>query len=272
MYILNEKLFAERLLKEGFWFKKQVGYQVQALCRYYNKELGQSLNESINFIIKILESDDKLVLRYFKQGECEKFVRDCWNKSYPEYYKNNEWTIITNKEQEILNGIEDLELRKLVFVLLILYRQNDYRSVVIDPCDLFKLAQSKIKTDRRYYEIGNLKRMGLIEMPDWKKTNLYEKRVKTKITNTFSIPFAEKQFEEKDIKYKIKNTNDTNYKNGVVGQWIELSQSYEKIECLTCGKFVKQNRNGGRKYCKECRSKRNTERALAINNEKKGIC
>lgn len=252
MYILNEKLFAERLLKEGFWYKKQIGYQIQILCRYFNKELNQNLYGCINTIIKLLHDNNDIVIRTLSNKETIKFIENSWKVSHPEYYRNDKYIFITKNEQNKLDQIENLQIRKFIFILLILYKQNKHKPIIINVRDLFNLSKINIKANERFYFIGNVKKTGLINMPKYDTITLYKDNNNNRIDETFEITFADTNINEDNILYKLLNTNDLG-KDSILQQWINLSKCYKTTKCKLCGKEIKLTNNGINKYCKDCK-------------------
>ena len=253
--ILNEMKQAEKMIKE-----KRLGEDknesIKILIKYYkHKEIGsdKTRNEIEDFLSSTTSDFNSVKMGDYLDG----LVNSC--------YKNN-WTllqrediIITKKEIESIRKLNDRNLEKLCFVMLIMCKadnieeskygfwvnrditeifneSNIKRNSVLQDAMLRKLRESK------YMDLSsNVRKMGL-------KLN-YVDKIKDYSGEEISIKLN--KFEQLDLVY-LK----------LIGERI--------IECEECGKLIQQI-NNKIKYCKKCsvyknieKTKRNKEKQIII--------
>lgn len=143
---------------------------------------------------------------------------------------------ITNKELEKIKELNNIPLEKLAFTLLCLakyYNQrksNDNNWVYTEIKEIFEMAGVNCTRKLRAKKIGTLIRKGYI-------------RYATPVGN---------------LNIQVLFVDNTNDKQLLIDDFRVLGDEYlyynggNYIRCAECGKLVKNNKYGNKKYCSEC--------------------
>lgn len=233
MIILNEKEYAENCLRNGIIDIKPY-FTLSILAKYYYHELGYRKKKISNLLTDYLS-------KYYPRYELNEYS---WQNtidkiathagSYPLYQING--VKITKSEMETITNLHNKVLERLMFTMLCLAKWNNAKNpsnndwVNADSKDIFKYARISCKSDEREIYIGQLWQRGLLEFS--KRNENLNCRV-TFIDNDgeeelFIFDFRELGYEYQ--KYKGKNF----------------------IRCVECGILTRGNKNGTKRYCKNC--------------------
>ena len=232
MIIINEKEYAQTRIK--------------------NRDVGENIYTTLSIIAKY----------YFSQGMKRKAVRvelqNFLEIAYPKFTINKSYWIdavenivtknakeklfysdgvwITESEWEKIQSLKNKILKKLVFTLLCIAKINNQKResnndwVNTEIKEIFKLANIPCNNELRARRIGDLIRSGLI-------------RFATRIDNlNIKVLFVDEESEKKFLVNDFRDLgNEYLYRIG---------ENY--IRCAECGKLIKNNKNGTKKYCNTC--------------------
>ena len=223
-----------------------------AQIRIKNKDIGDNVYTTLSILAKY----------YYSQGMKRKAVcielQNFLEVAYPKYAINKSyWTEIiektttknakeklfesdgvwiTESEWEKILTLGNKILGKLAFTLLCIAKINNQRSssnnnwVNMDIKEIYKLANISCNTDLRAKRIGTLIHSGLAE---------FAKRVD-------------------NLNLKVLFVDDESKKKFLVNDFRDLGNEYlyrigeNYIRCAECGKLIKNNKNGTKKYCNTC--------------------
>lgn len=222
--------------------------------RIKNKNIGDNVYQTLTILAKY----------YYSQGMKRKAVcielQNFLEITYPKYSMNKaywteviEKTATKNAKEKLFesdgvwitdaewNEIEKLNnkiLGKLAFTLLCIAKINNERKpnnnnwVNTEIKEIFKLANISCSIDLRAKRIGVIIHSGLAE---------FAKRID-------------------NLNLKILFVNDEDKKKFIVSDFRDLGNEYlyrigeNYIRCAECGKLVKNNKFGNKKYCSTCAS------------------
>lgn len=222
--------------------------------RIKNKNIGDNVFQTLTILAKY----------YYSQGMKRKAVcielQNFLEIAYPKYSMNKaywteviEKTATKNAKEKLFesdgvwitdaewNEIEKLNnkiLGKLAFTLLCIAKINNQRKpnnnnwVNTEIKEIFKLANISCSIDLRAKRLGVIIHSGLAE---------FAKRID-------------------NLNLKILFVNDEDKKKFIVSDFRDLGNEYlyrigeNYIRCAECGKLVKNNKFGNKKYCSTCAS------------------
>ena len=225
-----------------------------AQIRIKNKDVGENVYTTLSILAKY----------YYSQGMKRKAVcielQNFLEVAYPKYSINKSyWTEviektanknakeklfesdgvwITESEWEKIQALGNKILGKLAFTLLCIAKINNQRRssnnnwVNTDIKEIYKLANISCSVDLRAKRIGTLIHSGLAE---------FAKRVD-------------------NLNLKVLFVDDEGKKKFIVNDFRDLGNEYlyrigeNYIRCAECGKLIKNNKNGTKKYCNSCAS------------------
>ena len=223
-----------------------------AQIRIKNKDVGENVYTTLSILAKY----------YYSQGMKRKAVcielQNFLEVAYPKYSINKSyWTEviektsnknakeklfesdgvwITESEWEKIQALGNKILGKLAFTLLCIAKINNQRRssnnnwVNTDIKEIYKLANISCSVDLRAKRIGILIHSGLAE---------FAKRVD-------------------NLNLKVLFVDDESKKKFLVNDFRDLGNEYlyrtgeNYIRCAECGKLIKNNKYGNKKYCPTC--------------------
>ncbi len=232
MILLNERRFAESCLSGGLNGQKPY-FVLSILASYYyanglkKKAIQEKLIDYLRAFYPRYEIDDcdwvditdKLAA---KAGSRELFEAD--------------GVRITKEEMNTIKNINDKVLERLAFTLLCIAKLNDIKNpsnngwVNTDSKEIFSYARITCSTFERDVKIGMLYKLGLIDFP--RRIDNLNIRV-TFIHNDGDEVLFVSDFRELGYEYLL-------YKG----------QNF--IRCAEYGILIRGNKNGTRRYCKNC--------------------
>ena len=229
---MNERVFAENCLREKDLGKKPY-YSLHLIARYYYS-LGYRKKKIIEELTRFLENyyPPYNNARYEWDNQIEKIAKNAGKTPLFE----SEGVKITSAELEKIESLNNKVLERLAFTLLCLAKlklQKNPESngwITNDAKEIFTLARISCKEIERYLKINKLYTLGFVE-PSKKITNL-------------SI--------------RVTYINDDSPQKLFISDFRELGYEYlqykgEKfIRCQECGVLTRANKNGTKKYCKNC--------------------
>ena len=225
-----------------------------AQIRIKNKDVGDSVYTTLSIIAKYYHAKGLkrkgicVELQNFLEVAYPKYLNNklYWvdiiektvNKTAKETLFESDGVWITESEWEKIQGLGNKILGKLAFTLLCIAkinnqkRQSNYDWVNTDIKDIYKMANISCSIDLRARRIGSLINSGLIE---------FAKRVD-------------------NLNIKVLFIDDESKKKFLVNDFRDLGNEYlyrigeNYIRCAECGKLIKNNKNGTKKYCSSCAS------------------
>jgi len=231
--ILNEKSFAEECIENKTLGEKPY-YTLGVLAKYYYKY--HNLRK-----VKIIKTLTAFIENYYPPYHYSKAM---WDESieriakhagkYPLYEIDGVW--VTDKELAKIDELPNKVLRRLAFTLLCLAKLNHIRTysnhgwVNQDAKIIFELARIDCPKIERYRKLGELRQLGYLELP--------------KANDNLSVR----------VTYMDEDAKDGLF----ISDFRELGYEYMKlkgvnlIRCAECGVLTRGNKNGTRKYCKNC--------------------
>lgn len=233
MIILNELDYAELVLRDKT-FEGKPYQTLMILAKYYCHRFGYSQEKIVDLLCEFMEqayprySEDKKGWK----ATIEKIALS--SKKYKIHEIEGVW--ITRSELDMIEGIHDKVLERLMFTILCLaklaMRKNVQSSgwVNEETKNIFSLARISCSSGDRNKKIGMLAKLGLVEFP--KRTDSLSIRVTFIDDESEGILFI-RDFRELGYEYM-------KYKGG------------NFIRCSECGILTRGNKNGTKRYCSSC--------------------
>ena len=233
MIIFDELKHAENILKTGRRSKKYVNYDNIILVKYWK-------------------------YKGFGEYEIRKFLKDMmvdyeylFNRNILERKINRAITIgmkfdlltginieITDKEIKLINSLDKIELRKMMFVLLVVWKFRGMpKRFKISNEDLMKLSQVRVNNSTFWNYIYQITQTKMLSMVEYKNKSYYRIHIDT--------------FEENSI-LKINDFDN------IIYYYLSLVEPEKYNLCEECGKIIKLTSNR-QKYCRSCFVKQRRE-------------
>lgn len=235
MIVLNEKVFAEKCIDEGYISEKPYE-TLLVLAKYYRHYMGFGQKKTYEtlktfmgkyypkYSLNISSWEDTInkVVRFASKRElCQ--ISEIW---------------ITDSEINTINSIETRSkyLRQLAFTLLCIAKVNNAKEsknnnwVTIEAKDIFKYAHINVPAKRQDEMLGDLQILGLIE-------------------------FAKKN---DNLSNRVLFIDESGNKILKIDDFREIGYVYLKymgeniIVCEKCGILTRGASNGLKKYCHNC--------------------
>lgn len=237
---MNEKEYAERCLETGELDAKPYR-TLQILAKYYFHKCGYKKKKIESLLTDYMKNN------YPRYSVCMRQWADSIEKiasragKYPLYEITEIW--ITESELETIDKLATDKHKKVAFTMLCLAKFGNIKNsknnnwVNNDTAEIFKLANVSITQLNQDNMIGDLMLENLLELAT-KNDNL-SNRVTFVDDNSKKVFAITELF---DLGYEYLLHRGDNY-----------------IRCQSCGKIVKGNKNGTRKYCNNCSAKQPME-------------
>ena len=240
MLIFDEKKYAENLLKnKEFKTYRQKDIERYVLIRYLYF-IGMEEEE----IKKQLAKFPFTGCEYLDKVEVDYIYDKILQKALSRPLVTGIEVDIYDEEMEIIENIEDINVKKLLFILLVYYkwacqqsylkffsRYNNVDMVITNDIDVWKNAGiMNLRTSERYKLCNKLIEKGLYVEDNFKANNY------------FYLPFCQKSGK---IAIKI-----TNYDN-ILGELFYFEDKNHYKRCSNCGVVITKTRSP-KKYCSSC--------------------
>lgn len=233
MIVLNEREYAENCLQNGIT-NDNLYFTLSILARYYYHHLGYRKKRIAKLLLEFLgEHYPKYELnKYAWQTSVEKLAARAGKYPLFEIAGVN----ITKLELETIENIHNKVLERLAFTMLCLAKFGNAKSdkndnwVNLDSKEIFKLARISCKAEERETKIGQLYQMGLLEFSRRNdNTNCQVTFVNDDSENILFIS------DSRELGYEYLAYKGDNF-----------------IRCADCGILTRGNKNGTKRYCKNC--------------------
>lgn len=233
MIILNEREYAEDCLKNGLVDSKPFN-TLSILAKYYYHICGYRKKKITTLLLEFLS-------KHYPRYELNEFS---WHSSIEKIAANAgsyrlyeiKGVKITKSEMETITNIHNKVLERLMFTMLCLAKLSNVKNpknngwINAESKEIFEYARIACKCDEREVKIGKLWQMGLLE---------FSKR-------------------NDNMNCRVTFINDEDTEEMFVSDFRELGYEYMTykgdnfIRCRECGILTRGNKNGTRKYCKDC--------------------
>lgn len=260
--IINERKFIDDILATGYIDQVNTGKILVKLAKHYYWDLGYKQTRTVKaldayMIAHYPNYNEHTMQKLDRHGinEWERLFKRCYKAAIKTPIIEVEGIWITKTELEKIAELNNKVLERLTFVMLCyakLYKarnplstgwvySNKYK-------DIFKQARISCKADDRICMLGELADKGY----------LYEYQLppleKIKKMNPYQI----ERFNNRQLDMRVTFMDDESEKIIFVDDWRELGYYYRRykgeniIRCAKCGKLERGNKNGTKKYCKQC--------------------
>lgn len=254
--LLNEEARAERLLK--------------------NNELLEDVKSSIALLARY----DAQVLQ-FDREQIEEHLRAFCSHNYRDVslnYMENKITYyagvagevpllkldsvpITETEMNIIAGLKTLTTQSIAFSALALAKFETLKFPNVDYWlkgdrwgEISRRADVTITEEKMGYELHKLKQAGMIAFP---------KRIDScNVHILYASPM-----DAEDVVMELQNMDYHNLGYAMRAYWGEPF-----IRCCECGKWIRQSKNGRRKYCDDCAADTQRRNDAAYRRRKNAQC
>lgn len=233
MIILNEREYAENCLQNGLIDTKPF-ITLSIIAKYYFHKCGYRKKKITKLLIEYLS-------KYYPGYELNKLKwqmtveKIASNAGAYQLYQIN-GVKITKSEIDTITSIHNKVLERLMFTMLCLAKLADLKNpnnngwVNTDTKDIFTYARIGCRSDDREVKIGILWQMGLLE---------FSKR-------------------NENLNCRVTFINNDGDEELFISDFRELGYEYQKykgenfVRCAECGILTRGNKNGTKKYCKDC--------------------
>jgi len=245
IYKYNEKIYAEKILKNGF-INKFYSSQLKIIGKYY-KNNGVKPKEIKELIYEFC---NKHIMNFSRV----KYFRTINSVMNYVTKKNSKLVVIESinvlkYEIDYINKLNlDYNLKKLLFTIFIFNKLNK------EKYKIEKGKELKVNCFGDYKSHKNVKKSSCVPDKLNFDSSIYEfnkrKIVKALYEGKFYLTFVE-DMEEKRKKCEDLAINITDFNN--IGVYFDLynGKKINYIRCEQCNVFVKKTSNN-RKYCEEC--------------------
>lgn len=257
---IDEERMAKELLKNPKTINKDTNKKLILLVKYFKnkkKTKKQIRDELDDFMYKNYEG--------FVMADWDSEIQKATNKyTKPDYrdFLTGKDINITYDELNFIKEKQDIEIEKLLFILLVLAKSSIYEGskglwVDVDSTYIFKLSKFKYSKNKPRMEQRELKISDLaiknILIPKARCGSTAIKLLYGSLNKGNGINFRLDDKTAEDIVYHYL-------------KW----RGYENIkECTECGCLIKQKGNKPKLYCDECdKVIRNERSRISMNNKR----
>ncbi len=229
MIIFDEKAYAENLIKNGYKNKKYISYDNIILVKYW-KSIGLLENEIKDKLSRFMNEFENL----FSSAN---IVGSKVNKAIEVGMKYDLLTDvvveITQDELDRINGLETLELRKMMFVFLVVWKFRGMpQRLKITNTDILKLSKVKANNDVFWDYIYGITQSGMLSMVEYKRKSYYRVHME----------------EHGDVVLHIDKFDD------LINYYLSLVEPERYKDCEKCGVPILITTSNN-KYCTGCAKK-----------------
>ena len=233
-----------------------------------NSKINENTNVGLRCYIKYLKNDkklnktqirneiDRLMMENYKgfvMGDWDETLQGMVNKyskkKYCEYKNYNNEVVLFKEELDFiknvggLSGVKDIEIEKILFIMLVLAKSSGSEWVNYSSRDIFKLSRFKY---RQKSDIQSVQREKLIyDLAHYTNGQILN------VTNFGTSPSIKLLFckdegiEEINIKIDIKSIEN------IVVEYLKWRNKENYTYCIECGKEIKIKSNR-QQYCSKC--------------------
>lgn len=257
---IDEERIVEELLRNPKTINKDTSKKLALLVKYFKKKKKtkkEIRNELDDFMYKNFEG--------FVMADWDNEIQKVTNKyTKPDYreFSTGKDINITYDELNFIKGKQDIEIEKLLFVLLVLAKSSLYKKskglwVDVDSVYIFKLSKFKYDKNKPRMKQRELKISDLaiknILVPKAICGSTAIKLLYGSLNRGEGINFRLDDKTAEDIVYHyLKWRGDKNIK-----------------ECEVCGCLIQQSRTRPKKYCNKCAKNVKQEQINKLKRDKR---
>ena len=261
--IINEEIVAKELIKNNKLINEDTITKIRCYIKYLKHD-GVTKREIRNRLDEFMMDNYK----GFIMADWDKILQRMVNKyskhKNSEYKKANDEIVIYKSELKLisevgdLSGFRDIEIEKVLFIMLVLAKIHDSRWVNYTSEEIFKLARFKYKTKS---DVRIIQREKLIyDLANFKDNKIL------KVTNYGKSPSLELLFIEEAGEAKIKLKIE--YIDNIIIEYLKWRNKENYTYCIECGKEIKSKSNNA-KYCSKCAKKIKQEQINELKKRKR---
>ena len=231
MIIFDEKKYAENLLLNGYKNIKYISYDNIVLVKYW-KYLGLQENEIRKKLKDFMIEFQEIYSSDISDNKIDRSI-----KIGMQYYLFTDITVnINDKEIELINTLETIELRKMMFILLLIWKfKGKPQRFKLNNVDLMKLSEVKVNNNTFWEYINKITETKMISLVAYDNKDYY--------TVNFDLDTGIES--DNEILFSISNYSNPIY------YYMNLIESDKYKNCEECGVMIKITSNNI-KYCKDC--------------------
>jgi len=228
LIIFDEKKYAENLLLNGYKNVKYVGSDNIILVKYW-KYLGLQENE-----IRIKLKNFMIDFQDLYSADISNSKVDSAIKIGMQYDLSTDIEIqIYKKEIELINTLQTIELRKMMFILLIIWKfRGRPKRFKVKNVDLLRLTEIKINNNVFWEYINEITKTKMLSLVGYDNKDYY------------AVNF-DLEDNENEIVFSINNYSNPIY------YYLSLVEPDKYKNCVECGVKITLL-NNKIKFCKEC--------------------
>lgn len=225
MIVFDELKYAEDILRNGYKNKENVNFDNIILVKYWKYR---------GFTENVIRKQLKLTMNEYQ---------NLFNRDILDYKVNRAIRIgmkydlltnvtveITDKEIDLINTLETIELRKIMFILLVIWKFKGMpKRFRVSNKDLMDLSGVKVNSDTFWNYIYQITQTKMLSMVEYKNKSYYRIHIDV----------------DGNLLFKISN-----YDN-LINYYLRLIEPNKYKECEECGAVIKITSNRV-KYCKRC--------------------
>jgi len=225
LIIFDEKKYAENLILNGYKNKKYINSDNIILVKYW-KYVGLSEKQIQNNLKNFMNEFQEL----YSANIVENKVSRAMNIGMQyDLYTDIKITIL-DKELELINNLESLELRKLMFILLVVWKfKGKPQRFKINNIDLLRLSEVKVNNNVFWDYIYKITQTQMLSMVVYQNKDYY----------TVNMDL------DGEVILNIDNFNNPIY------YYLNLIEPDKFKCCEECGELIKITSNR-KKYCTTC--------------------
>jgi hypothetical protein len=235
LIVFDELKYAEELLINGYKDMKYISYDNIILVKYW-KYKGLSEDEIKVKLIDFMNMFQNL----FNDNIINYKVHKAITIGMQYELEFNKKVDIYQSELEIINSFENIEIKKILFVLLVVWKNKNKHKFRISNSDILKLSEVKCNNDKFWNYLHEIFPTGYMILSEYRNKAYYKIDMLEQGDITFSIDSYDNV-----IDYYLSTLYPEKYKN-----------------CESCGRPTKIT-NNKKKYCKKC------ARIIKLENDRK---
>lgn len=233
-----------------------------------NSKINENTNVGLRCYIKYLKNDkklnktqirneiDRLMMENYKgfvMGDWDETLQGMVNKyskkKYCEYKNYNNEVVLFKEELDFiknvggLSGVKDIEIEKILFIMLVLAKSSGSEWVNYSSRDIFKLSRFKY---RQKSDIQSVQREKLIyDLAHYTNGQILN------VTNFGTSPSIKLLFCKDEGIEEIKIKIDIKSIENIVVEYLKWRNKENCTYCIECGKEIKIKSNR-QQYCSKC--------------------
>lgn len=233
-----------------------------------NSKINENTNVGLRCYIKYLKNDkklnktqirneiDRLMMENYKgfvMGDWDETLQGMVNKyskkKYCEYKNYNNEVVLFKEELDFiknvggLSGIKDIEIEKILFIMLVLAKSSGSEWVNYSSRDIFKLSRFKY---RQKSDIQAVQREKLIyDLAHYTNGQILN------VTNFGTSPSIKLLFCKDEGIKEIKIKIDIKSIENIVVEYLRWRSKEDYTYCVECGKEI-NIKSSTHKYCNKC--------------------